>query len=188
MSIADSLFSDQDDSPGAHKAFGEWRTEADAAAELDRRLDASGLFNVYKEVDGIYLFNKPNKPNRTARIDRILSPRKILQDAGWTRVVGVEIKKSGEKIGKAIAQASDYMDCAWKILNYWVLAENIFLWPFERQHCSIESVMLQSGIGALSGNRYTPLTFHLEKSVIRIEHNGVFSVSAPTSGMKLGSR
>jgi len=170
-------------------SFGEWSTEEDSAAEFDRRIEACGLFErVFKEVEGYYLAFRPNRQQRGARIDRILLPNKKLRDAGWSKVIGVEIKRSGEKIGKPLAQAIDYTYCAWNVGHYWMLAENVFLWPFPKQTRALESVMLQNGVGVVYDSPRTPLVFQLERQVIRIEKDGQFRVAAAASGTKVGSR
>jgi len=180
-----SLF---DNDSGGHLSIGDWSTEEQSAAELDRRLELCGLFDVSKEVVGSYVSYRPGRVDRGARIDRVLLPKKRLLDAGWDRDIGIEIKRSGEKIGKPLAQAIDYMNCAWSVRNHLVLLRNVFLWPYERQHSSIESVMLQNGIGVVYGNRYNLITFKLEKTVIDVDLNGEIRVSAPVCGTKVGSR
>lgn len=174
---------------GARRAFGSWATEDESAAEFDRRVESSGLFErVFREVRGYYLSFRPNRQEREARIDRILLPGRKLRDAGWSRVIGVEIKRSGEAIGKPLAQAIDYMFCAWNVGHYWMLCENVFLWPYERQHKATESVMLQNGVGVVSEGFAGSLKFQLEGNVISFDRNGELRVRPPRSGTKVGSR
>lgn len=170
-------------------SFGEWVTEEDSAAEFDRRVDASGLFErVFKEVSGYYLTYRPNRRGRDARIDRILLPGKRLRDAGWSRVIGVELKRSDEKIGPALAQAIDYTYCAWNVGHYWMLAEHVFLWPFPKQTRALESIMVQNGVGVVFDGPRTSLIFQLERQVIRVERDGQIRVAQPAAGTKVGSR
>lgn len=170
-------------------SYGTWSEESDAAAEFDRRIERCGLFaRAFKEVKGYYLTYRPNRQERGARIDRILMPGPQLVAAGWTRDIGIEIKRSNEKIGRPLAQAIDYTYCAWNVGHHWMLLENVFLFPFRKQHRALESIMLQNGVGVIDDSVNTPLIFHLEKQVIRIEHDGAFRVQAPTSGTKTGSR
>jgi hypothetical protein len=178
-----------DDETGARRAFGRWETEEAAALAFDTAVESSGLFErVFKEVRGYYLNYRPNRQDRDARIDRILLPGKALRDAGWTRVIGVEIKRSGEPIGKPLAQAIDYTYCAWNVGHYWMLVENVFLWPFERQHKATESVMLQNSVGVVGYGFGNSVKFQLDGNAISLERDGQWKVAPPRSGLKVGSR
>lgn len=172
--------------------FGTWTTEVLAAAELDSRIAASGLFDrCYAEVEGYYLAARPNRPLQQARIDRILFPSEKLRAAGWTPPIGVEIKRSGEPLGPALAQTIDYTYAAFGVgpaAGYWVHLEKIFLWPLTPQRGAVESVMLQNGIGALHGDEIYPLTFTLERNVIRSRTDGAVEAHASKTGRKVGSR
>lgn len=170
-------------------SFGSWQTEPESAAEFDQRVDACGLFErVFKEVRGYYLSYRPNREDKDARIDRVLLPGKQLRDAGWSRVIGVEIKRSGEKLGRPLAQAIDYTWCAWNVGHYWMLCENVFLWPFEKQHRAVESVMVHNSVGVIYEQPSASLVFQLERQVIRANRDGTFQVAAPAAGRKVGSR
>lgn len=172
--------------------FGAWTTEVDAAAELDRRIETSGLFDrCYQEVDGFYLAARPNRPLQKARIDRILFPSEKLRASGWSTPIGVEIKRSGEPLGPALAQAIDYTYAAFGVgpsSGYWVHLEKIFLWPLTPQSGAIQSVMIQNGVGALHGDELHPLIFTLERHVLQSRCDGSVTVHATQSGRKVGSR
>lgn len=170
-------------------SFGDWADEDRSAAEFDRRVEVCGLFaRTFKEVRGYYAARRPNREGKDARIDRVLMPGKQLIDAGWTRDIGVEIKRSGEKIGRPLAQAIDYSWCVWYVGHHLLVVENIFLWPFRKQHRALESIMVQNGVGVVDDGPSASLIFQLEKQVIRIEHDGTFRVQSPNSGTKVGSR
>jgi hypothetical protein len=174
---------------GARRSFGTWATEAESALEFDRRVEESGLFErVFKEVRGFYLSYRPNRQDREARIDRILLPGRRLREAGWSRVIGVELKKSGEPIGKPLAQAIDYMFCAWNVGHYWMLVEHVFLWPYQRQHKATESVMLQNSVGVANDGYGGVLQFQLSGNAISIDRQGELRVRVPACGLKVGSR
>lgn len=174
---------------GARAAFGAWGDEDSAAAEFDSRIEACGLFlKVFREVNGFYMAYRPNRQGRSARIDRVLIPGQRLVEAGWTRDIGVELKRSGEKIGRPLAQAIDYTYCAFTVGNHWMMLPHVFLWPFPRQYGTTESVMLQNGVGVVFEGHNAPLIFQLEKQVIRIDADGSFKVQTPASGTKVGSR
>lgn len=169
--------------------FGPWLTEADAAAELDRRIAASGLFDrSFAEVRGYYLTHRPNREQKDARIDRILLPGQRLRDAGWTSAIGVELKASGGKLGPPLSQAIDYTYCAFNVGPHWLNLEHIFLWPLRPQYGCVQSVMVQNCIGAISDGRHSPLIFTLERQVIRVNDDGSLLVAPSVAGTKKGSR
>src|SRR5215469_13652561 len=93
---------------------GEWQVEKGAAEAFDAFILRTGLFHVHGEVRGTHLQPLPGQNPKGMRIDRILSPTQKLLDAGWNgRTIGVEFKKSGLPIGRAIAQMEDYRRSAW---------------------------------------------------------------------------
>lgn len=169
--------------------FGIWATEADAAKEFDDRAVASGLFSsAYPEVRGYYLAARPGRPLKEARIDRVLFPSEKLRSAGWSDAIGVEIKRSGEPLGPALAQAIDYTYAAFQCGPYWVHLEKIFLWPLTPQQGAVQSVMLQNGVGCLHGDELHPLIFTLERHVIRTRVDGSVEAHPAATGRKVGSR
>ena len=199
--VADEVEEDR-----SRPSFGDWQDEASSAAEFDRRIQASGLFRSYAEVRGYYMAFRPNRQDRTARIDRMLVPTERMIDLGWRRCVGVELKRSGEKIGRPLAQAIDYTYCAWNLADnartravvasgakssipdMWIMAENVFLWPFPKQVRALESVMVQNAVGVIYETPRAPLVFQLDRKVIVAGEDGSVRVQPPTSGTKAGSR
>jgi hypothetical protein len=191
-----------------------WDSETEAAAEFDRRVGVpsdrigtdvlhgervhipDGIFEfVWREVPGYYLTHRPNREQRAARIDRILIPGRRLKEAGWTKTIGVEIKKSDCDFGAAVSQAIDYTYCNWNVGNYWMYCERIFLWPFAMPMGPLQSVMLQNGVGTVGGRKYRSsefdraLVFQLEKQVISIMPDGSLEIcEATNSSRKVGSR
>ena len=177
-------------------ALGEWTTEVESAAAFDAAVKATGLFaNTFSEVRGYSLAPRLNREKKDLRIDRILIPGERLKKAGWTHVIGVELKRSGsivdgrlekEKLGRPLAQAIDYTYCAWNVGIYWMLCEYVFLWPFAKQSGVVESVMAQNRVGVVHQNR-DGLDFHLEKTVISASPDRLW-VAQPNAGGKTGSR
>ena len=167
-----------------------WPTERESAAEFDRRIDIcmkNGIFErSFKEVRGFYLAHRPGREKKDARIDRILIPGAALKERGWTMAIGVELKKSGCDFGAAVSQAIDYTYCTWNVGHYWMYCERIFLWPFAMPQGPLQSVMLQNGVGTVSGTKYSQsefnclLTFRLERIQIEVHPDGQLSTAAPT--------
>lgn len=86
--------------------FGNWETEADSMQALDLALTRIGLWKVYSEVPGVLLQPRPAQNENKVRIDRVLVPNERLISLGWEHgIIGIEGKKSGQKIGPPISQA-----------------------------------------------------------------------------------
>ena len=179
----------QESSDARERFFGPWQDEPASAAELDRRITESGLFDrSFPEVRGYYLTHRPNRDSKDARIDRVLIPGPKLRDAGWTAAIGVEIKASGSKLGPALSQAIDYTYCAFNVGPHWLHLQHIFLWPLQPQRGCVQSVMVQNCIGALYDAHHATLIFQLERQVIRLNNDGSLHVAASVAGTKKGSR
>lgn len=170
------------------KFFGAWSTEADSAAEFDRRVESTGLFRSYAEVPGYYLAARIHRQPKSARIDRILFPTPKLRDAGWSTPIGVELKRSGERVGAAVSQAIDYTYAAFEVAGTFVHLELIFLWPLEKQGYAIKSVMTQNGIGEVFETRSDLLVFNSEYSLIRCKRDGSVETRPHVAARKVGSR
>lgn len=179
-------------------ALGDWHTEEDSALAFDELVAKSQLWDrSFSEVRGYSLAPRLNRENKDhMRIDRVLIPGERLKRAGWTHVVGVELKRSGrmvdgrfekEKLGTPLAQSIDYTQCAWNVGIYWMLCEYVFLWPFPKQSGVVESVMAQHRVGVVYES-HGDLVFQLERQVIRFDRDGQLHVASPQAGRKVGSR
>jgi hypothetical protein len=173
---------------------GTWATEIEAAAAFDSFLNQCGLWSVYREVPGTLIQPRPSQADKGMRIDRILLPTPRLLALGWTHgAIGVEIKRSGVKIGPPIAQAMDYGRTVWRLdqlggLRLWL--DWVFIWPMTKRHGPIASVLAQNRIGSASSDAWTPLCLWSgEQNLIRIERDGTVAIgTAPANGRKAGSR
>lgn len=177
-----------------------WKTEEESAADFDRRVEIcirAGVFDrAFKEVRGFYLTHRPGREEKDARIDRILIPGPKLKERGWTRTIGVELKRSDCDFGPAVSQAIDYTYCNWNIGDYWMYCERIFLWPFAMPGGPLQSVMLGNGVGVVHSSRYPGypqadrlLMFTLERNQIVVLPDGELEIVVPTkSGTRKGSR
>lgn len=171
--------------------YGEWQTEADACRAFDVAAEATGMFDIHREVRGHYISLRPGQELKTPRIDRVLSPKPALRDMGWTEgLIGVEIKKSGTKLGPAIAQMQDYTRAVWSLTEWGLLAHLtwIALWPMETAHGPLASLMAQQRLISASTDRAGVLELTgPQGAVFSASHNGVrFGIAQ--SGRKTGSR
>jgi hypothetical protein len=125
--------------------------ETDSARRIDAVLRGAEqhAFAVYAEVTGRRLYIPPGKDaGGKPRIDRIIVPRQPALDLGWEwGAAGIELKKSGEKVGPAVEQATDYQHCQFRLPWAWVSLDLIFLFPFELAHGFQESVMQRNNLG-----------------------------------------
>jgi hypothetical protein len=135
---------------------GHWSTEVGSAEAFDEAI-TDKWWTVYREVSGVLLQPRPAQLDGSVRIDRVLIPRKPLLDLGWTHgAIGVELKRTGEKIGQPIAQAIDYSRSAFTLTkagNVRVVLDWVFIWPMAKQSGTVASVLAQNRIGsATPGN------------------------------------
>jgi len=121
----------------------------------------------------------------------IANPR--LVGLGWRHgAIGVEIKKSGVKIGGPIAQAMDYSRAVWTLptaggIRVWL--DWIFIWPMPKQSGPLASVLAQNRIGSASADRWTRLYFKSgEANIIKINNDGPPELGAASNGRSVGSR
>ena len=116
---------------------------------LDEMLAKTGLFRIYPEVVGEYIQPRLLAERKEARIDRLCIPTKKLLDAGWRHgPLGIEAKRSGQKVGPVVAQATDYSRVLWHFQpGFHVAVEWIFIWPMHKPYGAAESVMVNNRIG-----------------------------------------
>ncbi len=130
---------------------GEYALEVDSAKAFDAAVEQSGLFKIWCEVPGELLQPLPGKKEKDFRIDRILCPAEKLRAAGWTKgLIGVELKRSGEKVGPPLSQCLDYLRAAWTLPSgVRVLIDYCFLWPLQK--CGGPTVKVENIPGELHG-------------------------------------
>lgn len=168
-----------------------YATEADSAAAFDAAVEATGLFFNYKEIRGTLLQPRPGQIDKSVRIDRLMLPTQRLMDLGWHHgAVGVEIKRSGVKVGPAVAQAMDYSRACFTIFGgVQVVPSMVFLWPVDKQHGPLASVLAQNRLGTAEANRWAALRLMSgEMTVLHATHTGEVRLGAVASGAKVGSR
>lgn len=171
---------------------GDWATEAGSADALDIRLIESGLFRIYSEVRGVLMQPRPGQVDRAVRIDRLLVPTENLYAHGWHHgVIGIEVKRSGARIGPPLAQAMDYVRSSWAIRGVWMQLGAVFVWPMAKQYGPLASVMINQRVGSASFSEWDRLHLRFgEQTVLRVDRRGDVTVGYQSvdSGRKVGSR
>lgn len=189
-----SVVPDLDESPGdqRYQTTGTFATEAAAAAALDARLEWMDLWTMHREVNGVLLHPGMRQEQRGVRIDRILIPRQRLIDAGWSLgAIGIEIKRSGVRVGPPLAPAIDYVRSAWTIRpdGLAIVLGACFVWPMDKQSGPLCSLMSNTRVGSASFSNYESLVLTLgEEHVLRVATSGEFRVRDAGTGRQVGSR
>jgi hypothetical protein len=158
---------------------------------LDELIETSGHFMIYRQVRGSYLQPKLGQELKSPRIDRILVPKPQLIQQGWRHgPIGIECKKSGENIGRSIAQLLDYGRAAWLIeptKGLWIMCQWLFLWPTPKTSGVLASILAQHRVGTAEPH-CDGLRLASGESVIgRFDRYGLH-IGAGTNGLKAGSR
>ena len=175
----------------AARTAGQWATEADALAALDDVLERVGLFVVHKEVCGQLVQPRPCQAERTVRVDRVLTPMSRLREAGWHHgAIGIEAKRSGEKVGPPLAQMVDYGRSLFALsggVRVWL--DFVFLWPLPMQHGAIASFMAQNRLGsAWCHDGRLELFSGQDPALLRAWPNGRLIIGPGLNGKRTGSR
>jgi hypothetical protein len=168
---------------------GDFAKEVDTEKYIVEKL--TGIFSVRPQVWGYPLQPRCGTELKKLRIDYILLPSKPLLSAGWDLgPVGLECKKSGEKIGPPLSQMMDYSRAGWDIRDgYSILLKYIFLFPMERQGGPIASLMAQNRLGGVEVTHDDRLKFFSgEKVMLVCGPESQFEYRATNQGFKAGSR
>jgi hypothetical protein len=161
-------------------------------AEFDRLAQASGLFGpIYPEVRGAIIHPRLKSGEGAVRIDRILMPGPKLMAAGWEHgPIGVEGKCPGEKMGKALVQATDYTRSTFELKpGFHIMLEWVYLWPFRGAYGDLASTMAQNRVGTVHTSPYYSLLFQAaHQHMIEVRKDGAYSVKNSPMGCKRGAR
>lgn len=171
----------------------EYATEADAAEAIDVLISQrlSRFFRAYSEAPGRLMQPRAHQVDKTVRIDRLLVPTTAAtRELGWAHgAIGIEIKRSGVKLGPWLAQAMDYARSVFEVGGVWVQPGAVFLWPCEEQYGPIASVMAHNRVGTVCESRWGTLQMSFgQETVLRAERDGTVRARDLRSGRKVGSR
>jgi hypothetical protein len=172
---------------------GGWATEAESVAAFDEVVESLGMFRIYREVEGHYPQPRLGTPRSSARIDRILVPRAELYAAGWTLgPIGVECKRSDEKVGRPFSQLLDYSRATWLLepdKDIWIALKWLFLWPMGSTGGPLASILAQHRLGGVEPTHGSTLTFFSGGQRVAVFKPGEpLHMGAAANGSKVGSR
>lgn len=168
-------------------------TAADRLRSLRRADGGQNPFG-YGETRNLLTQPKLCQELKTPRIDRLLIPKLSLIRLGWDHgAIGIECKKSGDKIGRPIAQMLDYNRATWHVRNHpgvWFMLQGVFLWPLEKTSGPLASILSQHRVGSAESTPYSTLRLCTgEHTVLDVRIDGTVRIGDWTSGgRKTGSR
>lgn len=167
-------------------------TEAHNGLVIDYVIDSTALFTSHPEVPGTLIQPRPGQRDKGMRIDRLLVPTQKLVDLGWRHgIIGIEIKPTNVKLGPPLAQAMDYSRTAFTLPGggFQVVPSWVFVFPFEKEHGPLASVMAQNRVGTATISKWSLLTLRCgEATILHIANDGTVRVGTHTVGNKAGSR
>jgi hypothetical protein len=180
--------------------IGNYGDEISSGKDFDYYCEKTGLFKIYGKdsvagIHGEMIHPLPGMDNKSYYlIDRILSPTDKLVSAGWNLgLIGVELKKTGIKVGPPLSQMLDYLRCAWIIpkTNIKALIDYCFLWPLDKCGGCTASIMAQNRIGGCCvKNNPDAEWFRMQFSIgeVFVIKHYFNSDTTEISNMKTGSR
>lgn len=169
-----------------------YATEEQAAVAFDTAVASTNLFQIHREVRGTLTQPRPGQVDKSVRIDRILIPTQALIDLGWRHgIIGVEIKRSGVKLGPALAQAMDYTRSTFTLEggDFLIVPTWVLVWPAENEHGPLASLMAQNRVGVVESNQWATLRLRIgEMTLLHASSTGEVRIGAQSAGRKVGSR
>lgn len=154
--------------------LGSYQSEEESAVAFDSIVGRhQKWWKVEEETWGQMMQPMPGCNKEQFRIDRILIPTSEFIKFGWDfGAIGIEIKNSGEKVGRPVCQCIDYRRCVFTLKSgYAVVLKQIFVWPFTHTGGDIECVMGQNRIGGVFHRREN-VDFYLgQQLVLRVDRD-----------------
>jgi hypothetical protein len=167
-------------------------TEKENETAFDTLVEKQGWFEIHKQVkSATFDLMHFQTPKKFYRIDRVLVPTKKLCMEGWTDPIGVELKTTSQPLGPPLGQVFDYQHCTWNISPYYpqLGLSYIFLFPFEKQHGTVASVMSHTRTGTCCGGRNGFTFYSGEARILSVWDTGVdIGKLAFGAGKKTGSK
>ena len=164
-------------------------TEEAAEEWLANFLQSTRQFSVYRQVEGVPVFRHHRQEWKDVRCDILAIPLSI-STLNLGSIV-FEVKRSGEKIGPPMSQMLDYLHTIFTVRNQIGLVPTMaFLFPCEKQHGAVASLMQQQHMGsARRSYKHGLQCFCGEQRLLEFDSSGnlVYSDNLK-SGRKMGSR
>lgn len=171
---------------------GDYPNEDASCVAFDDIVGRSGLFRIYTKPEGFYLQPRLGVPLKHPEIDRLLVPTRTLINRGWDHgALGIEVKRSGMKIGKPLNQLLDYSRAVWKMPGrLWLMCEWYFLWPCPYQFGPLGSIQAQQRVGGAEPDRWGGVIFSTSVMpvLLHIHADGSVDIGPGLNGRKVGSR
>jgi hypothetical protein len=146
-------------------------------------------FSLYHEVEGEILQPRTGTEDKKVRIDFVIVPKQKAIQEGWSMgAVGIELKKSGTKIGRQVCQAMDYTRAAFQMTGGILINLSwVFIGPSDTVMGDLGSVMAQNRIGVCC---FKSGRFALKTGSANILNfsEGVVKLLNIRTGGKVGSR
>jgi len=169
------------------------RLDGLAEAEIEERLvgflEATGAFRVFRQVAGRALWAPCPSAGRVRGDVLILASRRGLA-AGWREgPILFEVKRPGRPIGPGLCQLMDYLTCSWRLPNgVEVLPAFGFLFPAEKVHGPLASVMAQNRVGTSRLGPRGLACWCGEQRVVTVREDGVLQVGQTDVGVRFGGK
>lgn len=173
------------------ETFGPWKDEKETANAFHAFILGTGLFRVYREIDGRPLWTHWFQKYKEVRADLLLTPMLKLSQAGWSDgSIVIEVKTPGTKIGPPVSQLIDYMNSAWMIEKSGVLTIPTFGFLFQapKQRGPIASIMAQQHVGTANIIRGELSLFCGENHVLSTDADGGCRIGSTKFGNGTGAR
>jgi len=168
-----------------------YRSELEAEDALAAFLEATRLFRVFRQVWGRALWTACPGAGHV-RCDLLLLASRMGLQKGWTHgPILIEVKRPGEPIGPAVSQMMDYLRSSWLLSNgVPVMASWAFVYPAQRVHGPLASVMAQNRVGTADLERGELSLWCGEQHILTISScdGSVLRLGQTRLGLRFGGR